>query len=90
MGDGYIQLAAPEANCLRRKGLPVVELMSDERMVLLGTKFNAQGARVCAALTGKLGKRVACDVYAERPALCRQFEAGSPECLQARRALGLG
>lgn len=92
LGEGYIQLDAAEQTRLQRRGLPVLELVSDpeDRIVMLGTKINAQGERVCVALSGKLGKKVACTVYDERPILCRQFEAGSPECLQARRAVGMG
>ena len=43
----------------------------------------------CAALTGKLGEKVACGIYEWRPSPCREFEAGSPACLQARARLGL-
>ena len=43
----------------------------------------------CAALTGKLGEKVACGIYEWRPSPCREFEAGSPVCLQARARLGL-
>jgi len=91
MGDGYIQLNLEEELRLERKGLPVFEIVPDpqDRIVLLGTKRNGQGVRVCTALTGKLGKQVACSIYPERPHLCRQFEAGSPECHEARRTLGI-
>ena len=72
-------------------GLPVLEVVPDpeDRIVLLGTKSNAQGVRVCMGLLGKVGKQVACSIYGERPELCRQFEAGSSECHQARRATGV-
>lgn len=91
-GEGYIQLAEGEEEALiRRLGLPVVDVIpeDEERLVLLGTRVNAQGHRVCRALDGKVGRRVECAIYESRPLLCRQFEAGSPECLQARRAVGL-
>jgi Fe-S-cluster containining protein len=42
----------------------------------------------CMALEGPL-HQCACSIYAERPALCAEFEAGSPECLSARSRLGL-
>ena len=89
-GEGYIRLNADEENRLARRGLPVLEVLADpqDRIVLLGTKSNRNG-RVCVALTGRLGKQVACTIYPDRPELCRQFEAGSPECRQARRAAGL-
>ena len=43
----------------------------------------------CAALTGKLGEKVACGIYEWRPSPCREFAVGSPACLQARARLGL-
>ncbi len=39
----------------------------------------------CAALEGKLGIRVKCRVYADRPRACRLVEPHSPACLTARR-----
>src|SRR5437773_2212882 len=89
-GEGYIRLSAEEEKHLGRRGLPVLVMSLDpqDRIVLLGTKSNRNG-RVCVALTGQVGKQVACAIYPDRPELCRQFEAGSPECRQARRAAGL-
>ncbi|QTD47039.1 YkgJ family cysteine cluster protein [Ottowia testudinis] len=43
----------------------------------------------CAALTGRVGERVACGIYEWRPSPCREFEAGSDACVQARRCHGL-
>lgn len=43
----------------------------------------------CAALTGKVGERVSCGIYEWRPSPCREFEAGSEACAQARRRHGL-
>ena len=39
----------------------------------------------CAALSGRVGERVACGIYEWRPAPCREFSAGSDACAQARR-----
>lgn len=50
-------------------------------------KRNAATGR-CAALAGRLGD-CRCTIYAERPSLCRQFEVGSAECLEARRRHGM-
>ncbi|MDD2547717.1 MAG: YkgJ family cysteine cluster protein [Burkholderiaceae bacterium] len=38
----------------------------------------------CAALTGQVGLKAACGIYEWRPSPCREFEAGSPACQQAR------
>jgi hypothetical protein len=43
----------------------------------------------CAALTGRVGERVACGIYEWRPSPCREFESGSDACLRARARLGL-
>ncbi len=44
----------------------------------------------CRALAGVVGDAVHCTVYAQRPALCREFEAGSDTCLLVRDFFGLG
>ena len=38
----------------------------------------------CRFLTGALGKQSICSAYERRPQVCRDFEAGSPECVAAR------
>jgi Fe-S-cluster containining protein len=43
----------------------------------------------CVALRGTPGSAVACLVYEVRPRCCREVEAGSPACLDARRRVGL-
>jgi Fe-S-cluster containining protein len=43
----------------------------------------------CSALTGKLGVRVSCQVYAHRPRGCRRVTPGDRACLQARADWGL-
>lgn len=43
----------------------------------------------CAALTGKLGDKVACGIYEWRPAPCHELEGGSDACEKARLRHGL-
>lgn len=43
----------------------------------------------CAALTGKVGDRVACGIYEWRPAPCHELEKGSFGCEKARARHGL-
>jgi uncharacterized protein len=43
----------------------------------------------CAALTGKLGEKIACGIYEWRPSPCREFEEGSDACHRARNRHGL-
>lgn len=39
----------------------------------------------CAALTGRIGERVACGIYEWRPGPCRELEPGGAACELARR-----
>jgi len=44
----------------------------------------------CSALLGRLGQRVRCAVYADRPRSCRKVEPGDAACLRARAERGIG
>jgi Fe-S-cluster containining protein len=57
-----------------RDGVPHLRLAPDGR---------------CAALRGALGRRVRCDVYAERPGPCRRVQPGDRLCERYRREHGL-
>jgi uncharacterized protein len=43
----------------------------------------------CAALTGEIGKRAACGIYAARPHVCRACLPGDDACVMARERHGL-
>lgn len=49
----------------------------------------------CVALKGRIGEKVSCSIYANRPTPCRAFPASyedgkhNPRCDEARRAHGL-
>ena len=43
----------------------------------------------CSALRGKLGQRVRCAIYEDRPTGCRLVEAGGDRCRQYRRERGI-
>ncbi|GGF62132.1 YkgJ family cysteine cluster protein [Alteromonas lipolytica] len=43
----------------------------------------------CVALTGKIGQQVSCDIYENRSSTCREFAAGSADCLKARLKHGI-
>ncbi len=45
--------------------------------------------RRCVALTGTIGKEVSCDMYDDRPDVCRRYERGGWQCLQVRKDEGL-
>jgi Fe-S-cluster containining protein len=76
---------------------PGSRLLTDPVLRKRYVAFNAEGAAHlrldpsgrCAALLGRMGTRVRCAVYADRPRGCRLVEAGSARCLQARRERGV-
>lgn len=41
----------------------------------------------CKGLAGTLGEAVRCTVYSRRPLVCRELQAGDPDCLVARAEL---
>jgi uncharacterized protein len=43
----------------------------------------------CVALQGPVGQSVGCSIYALRSSTCREFEAGSVVCNEARAKIGL-
>ncbi len=43
----------------------------------------------CAALSGRIGERVRCNVYEWRPGPCRELEPAGDACTKARRRHGL-
>lgn len=53
------------------------------------TRLDPIGRCVCVALRGAVGRKVSCSIYERRPEECRRLEAGSRECLKARRQAGL-
>jgi Fe-S-cluster containining protein len=46
----------------------------------LTTKRHAVHGTCCSALEGRIGRRVACGIYDDRPRGCRAFRAGSRVC----------
>jgi uncharacterized protein len=94
--------ANPDEN--RREGFvdyvevdPASRLFSDRDRHKRYLVMNAEGrphlrldpSGRCAALVGKLGARVRCAIYADRPRGCRLVEPGGARCLQARRERGV-
>lgn len=69
-------------------GIPdaMVEQLTPWNACLRGT--NSAMPR-CAALTGTVGERVTCGMYAQRPSPCRDVEIGDDRCRRARQRHGL-
>lgn len=70
------------------RGLPaaLTEQLGPFHACMAGT--NAARPR-CAALQGTAGGPVACGVYAQRPAPCREVQPGDEKCERARSRHGL-
>ncbi|MEC7468473.1 MAG: YkgJ family cysteine cluster protein [Pseudomonadota bacterium] len=64
----------------------LTEKISPTRVAMKGT--NRPQPR-CDALQGDIGQQVACGIYAQRSSTCREFEAGSAQCLKARFKHGI-
>lgn len=64
----------------------LTESISPSRVAMRGT--HARQPR-CVALQGEVGQAVNCGIYAQRSSTCREFEAGSPRCADARARHGL-
>ena len=92
-GDAYVALDDDEATRLTLAQLPVILQRqggdSPEVVPKLATKLSANAMNVCVALEGIAGSRCGCGIYEARPNACRQFEAGSKVCREARRRIGL-
>ena len=43
----------------------------------------------CSALVGEIGSGAHCSVYEIRPLVCREFQAGSEDCIMVRRRFDL-
>jgi len=43
----------------------------------------------CSALTGRLGVKVGCSIYHDRPDICKRFTAGSKKCKELRKERGV-
>jgi Fe-S-cluster containining protein len=84
------------ACCSYSSEWPRFSTEEDAQLDLIPEKFVAadlsgmrcDGVR-CSALTGELGKHVACGVYEVRPEVCRSCMPGDPECLMARAEHGM-
>jgi Fe-S-cluster containining protein len=71
---------------------PSSKLVKHKRFVVIderGIHMRLDPAGRCVALKGRLGVRVSCVVYADRPRGCRLVEAGSAQCLLARKERGI-
>ncbi len=71
----------------------LAERAGENKLCLIGTNTNQKPK--CVALGGRIGDRVHCLIYENRPSPCREFEASfsngrhNPRCDEARKRYGL-
>ena len=82
----YVEIDDPKSRLLRRDDLRKRYVVHDPDGV---PHLRLDPSGRCAALRGKLGRKVHCAIYADRARGCRLVEAGSEECLAARRERGI-
>ena len=59
----------------------IVEIpISRTKRYAIKLKTDDQGLRVCACLTGEIGKSVACYIHATKPLACKDFPKDGPTC----------
>ena len=67
-----------------------VELTLDNADVVVERALRRDGNDGrCAHLFGTVGAEIGCDVYPDRPQVCRDFEPGSDRCFGYRRMYGI-
>ncbi|GAC1371334.1 MAG: hypothetical protein NVS3B10_13410 [Polyangiales bacterium] len=81
----YVEIAARD-RILRRPELVRRLVVLDDDLV---PHMKMNHHQRCAALSGRLGVKVGCTIYHDRPTLCREFSAGSEMCIQVRRERGV-
>ncbi|WMS87828.1 YkgJ family cysteine cluster protein [Pleionea litopenaei] len=64
----------------------LVKTVNPFMVCMSGTQLNPPR---CVALNGEVGSSVSCNIYEKRSSACRNFEAGSEACFQARVAHGI-
>lgn len=95
-GETALSCQACGACCAYSRGWPRFSLESEDEIARIpdalvaagGSGMRCEGDR-CAALTGEIGVRTACAIYADRPLVCRACEPGDAECRTARARFGL-
>ncbi len=84
------------ACCAYSSNWPRFSTEDDAALALIPEQFvnaklsgmRCEGER-CSALSGEIGIKTACTIYAARPEVCRTCMPGDAECTMARRRFGM-
>jgi uncharacterized protein len=85
-GVRYWVEIAPTDRILARQDL-VRKLVTHDRNRVPHLRMSHDGT--CEALRGRIGGKVSCSVYHQRPSPCRRVMPGDPTCLRSRAAQGI-
>ncbi len=80
----YVEVEPRDVLRKEKKLLPIYVVYNEDNQPHMRMRNNR-----CIALRGRLGKKVACEIYAFRPSGCRRVKAGDAECRRDRRERGI-
>ena len=86
----WIHVMANDDDRLERAGVLHLSVLTEHGRGYFARSMKMQGGR-CVAYRDSLpdGQGVGCSIYEARPAICREFAAGTPDCHAARKRRGL-
>ena len=80
--DGYTPLTPAD---IRRLPINYLSIHKKFQLPVLRDKPRYHGGAACIALAGRIGQKVSCTVYEDRPLYCRTAVPGDKACKQAIR-----
>lgn len=81
---GFVRLTDADYERLPEKYRLKVVTESELNVDRLGVKGSPGVGYRCVALKGVAGHKTSCEIYQDRPTLCRTFERGSKDCRKDR------
>lgn len=85
----YVDMEPKERDALPKHKRRLTVLARGFQVYSVKTKKDRDGHNVCGFLVGRVGIKVRCSVYADRPRVCSSFRVGSAECRGSRYELEL-
>jgi len=87
----YVPVTRDDANRLSREQRKqyLLPMVGNRSAMLLTKSSDSTPVLTCKALQGMIGASVSCQVYENRPDVCRRFEPGDHVCDFARSEAGL-
>jgi uncharacterized protein len=89
-GKHYVRLSAEDMQRLTTSQKRLHTVTIEESYGATGAMSLKGNRKTCSALCGEVGVEVSCEIYENRPNVCRSFVMGDDCCLLAREEAGLG